>query len=112
MLCRIECSCGALRNYLELEGDFEKFQMGDQECWITYESHSDAQAAHLQASKGRAWCRPPCSLHQSHGFSLVHAPKELSEIIKVLRTFNSSAVHGKGQKYCKDARNGHMGFDT
>mmetsp|Transcript_31280 Transcript_31280/g.57265 ORF Transcript_31280/g.57265 Transcript_31280/m.57265 type:complete len:331 (-) Transcript_31280:58-1050(-) len=26
-------------------GDFEKFQMGDQECWITYESHSDAQDA-------------------------------------------------------------------
>jgi len=26
-------------------GDFEKFQMGDQECWITFESHSDAQDA-------------------------------------------------------------------
>merc|ERR1719343_2003030 len=26
-------------------GDFEKFEMGSQECWITFQNHNDAQDA-------------------------------------------------------------------
>merc|ERR1719491_2733268 len=33
--------CGIFKPF----GEFEKFEMGSQECWITFQSHSDAQDA-------------------------------------------------------------------
>merc|ERR1719203_2274610 len=34
-----------MRGIFKPFGDFEVFEMGSQECWITFQSHSDAQDA-------------------------------------------------------------------
>merc|ERR1719491_1109503 len=34
-----------MRGIFKPFGEFEKFEMGGQECWITFQSHSDAQDA-------------------------------------------------------------------